>query len=158
MKTEVSPRLKDVVEVIIEELTGSSVEVALQDQNTQLRRILEGLFNHYFSMHLPVHNAKDIQWFLEMVNKNAHWKVKSLPATGKVSSDAALSLSTEEPENLGCISMSVYHYYLTIILDKADVSNVGTTSMTTLTLYKPWVSLIIFMLHTVHVHVNLDSY
>lgn len=139
MKTEVSPRLKDVAEVVIQELTGASVEVALQDQNTQLRRILEGLFNHYFSVHLPVHAAQDIQWFFEIVNKNTHWKIETLPPAGNASGDGALSLSTEEPENLGCISMSVYHYYLTLILDKADISNVGTTSMTTLTLYKPWV-------------------
>lgn len=140
MKTEVPPRLSDVAQVIVHELVGSSLEVALSYHNSQLRRILESLFNHYFSTHLPIHNAKDIQWFLETANKNTHWNMDAIIQQVKENDISAPPLS-EEHESQGCIPMSVYHYYLTLMLGKADISNVGTVAMTTLTLYKPWVSI-----------------
>ena len=150
MKQEASPRLQDVVSIIVQELVGSSIDVALQHHNTQLRRILEGLFSHYFSIHRPTPNALDCQWFLELVNKNSHWNVdylldqiRALRVSETLETESPrpqVSSPDEEHESHGCIPMSVYKYYLTLLLDKADVSNVGTPTMTSLALYKPWVS------------------
>ena len=147
MKQEFSPRLQNVVSIIVQELVGSSVDVALQHHNTQLRHILEGLFSHYFSIHRPTPNAQDCQCFLELVNKNTHWNVDYLFVQVRVlrvsetleteSPRPQVSSPDEEHESRGCIPMSVYKYYLTLLLDKADVSNIG---MTSLALYKPWVS------------------
>ena len=44
--------------------------------------------------------------------------------------------SPQGEDGHGCIPMSLYKYYLTIILDKTDVN---TQSFTSLNLYKPWV-------------------
>ena len=147
MKQEASPRLQDVVSIIVQELFGSSIDVALQHHNTQLRRILEGLFSHYFSIHRPTPNAQDCQWFLELVNKNRHWnidylldQIRALHMSETKSPRPQVSSPDEEHESHGCISMSVYKYYLTLLLDKADDSNVGTPTMTSLVFYKPWVS------------------
>jgi hypothetical protein len=127
LKNDAPPRLKDAMTIVIDELIGSSVEVALQHFNTQLRRILEGLFSHYFSKHLPLPHHEDIKWFFTIVNKNYQW---TKPAQSDVN-------SIHESDAHGCVPMSVFKYYATTILDGADISNVGTTSMTTLTLYKP---------------------
>lgn len=140
MKSDIPPRLRNITEVVIQELIGSSVDVALQHHNTQLQRILEGLMAHFFSTHLPAYNVQDIQWFLEMANKNVQWNVEHMShqlVENVIESKS--SSPVDEYDSKGCISMSLFKHYLTIILDKADISNVGTTSMTTLTLYKPWV-------------------
>ena len=133
MKGEAPPRLKDVVEIVAQELIGSSIDVALQHHNIQFQRILEGLVSHFFSTHLLVYNAKDIQSFLELANKNIQWNVEQAQTVDNK------TFCVDEYDHEGCISMSVFKYYLTKILDKADISSVGTTAMTTLTLYKPWV-------------------
>lgn len=139
MKKEAPPRLQEVAETIVQELVGSSIEVALSHHNNQLRRIFEGLFNHYFSTHLPVHNSKDIEWFFTTINKNTHWNMDTIIQQSK-GVEPTVSLA-DNYEEQGCIPLSVYHYYLTLVLNKVDVSTNGngSTTVTSLTLYKPWV-------------------
>ena len=116
-----------------------------------LRRIFEGSFAHFFSTHRTSPNLKDCQWFLELVNKNTQWnadsvseQIKAARVSESLVGDSPPLISgssspTEDHRGNGCIPISIYKHYLMIILDKADVSNFGTSSMTSLALYKPWV-------------------
>ena len=39
---------------------------------------MEGLFAHFFSPYRRGYHAEDVQWFLELANKQEHWKNNSL--------------------------------------------------------------------------------
>ena len=134
------------------ETLGSSVEVTLQSANPIMKQIFEGLFEHFFSPQRVSPSVDNMMYFLKLVNMNQQW---NLPAAGVQSAGVHESLVTGSPmtrhislssttgaedyDGKGCIPMSVYKHYLSVILDKADTSNVGTVAMTTLILYKPWV-------------------
>ena len=146
------PRLQEVAEVLVKEINGASVEMALQLSSLVLKQTFEGLFEHFFSVYRQSPNIEDSRWFLTIINKNIQWcseslnQVKSagvhesLVGDSPVTRHISLSSSTgEEHDGNGCIPIAVYKHYLSIILDKADISNVGRETRTSLSLYKPWV-------------------
>ena len=126
------------------------MEVTLQNSNCIIRQMFEGLFEHFFSPHRHSHSTDNCMYFLKLINMNTQWNYQSgitsasvhesLITTPPMTRHISLSSAPEDQDGVkGCIPMSVYKYYLSIILDKADTSNVGTAAMTSLVLYKPWV-------------------
>ena len=115
--------------------------------------MFEGLFEHFFSPHRLSHSTDNCMYFLKIVNMNTQWNYESISSQVTSASvheslvtdlpmmrHISLSSAPEDQDGVkGCIPMSVYKYYLSIILDKADTSDVGTETMTSLILYKPWV-------------------
>ena len=126
-----------------------------------MRQIYEGLLEHFFSPHRHSFSADSSIYYLRLINTNHQWSLQTTPpgttppdnvtsasvhesllmaSDSPITRHISLSSTTEDQDgSKGCIPMSVYKHYLSIILDKSDTSNVGKPSMTTLALYKPWV-------------------
>ena len=164
------PRLQEISELLAKEIMGSSVESVLQCAHPLMRQIFEGLLEHFFSPHRHSFSADSSIYYLRLINTNHQWNHQTTPTETTPTDDITsasvhesllmasdspitrhISLSTSEDHEggKGCIPMSVYKHYLSIVLDKSDTSNVGKPSMSTLALYKPWVC-------TVHVHPSLS--
>ena len=127
-------------------VTGLTSEHAILQSSLHVRQLYQGLFSHFFSTHRPVYSSKDCQWFLELANKNVQWVVMNKKGQTKASldghfTDQIVAPSVIDPENRGCVPISVYKLYLTRILGKAEVGTAGINTSKSLTLYKEWVSL-----------------
>ena len=125
-------------------VTGLSAEHAILQSGLHVRQLYQGLFSHFFSTHRAVYSSKDCQWFLQLANKNVQWIVMNKKGT-KANfdghfTDQKVATSVMDPENRGCVPISVYKLYLTRILGKAEVGTAGINTSRSLTLYKEWVS------------------
>ena len=136
LKGDQPPLLKDVAAKVFEYLQA----IDSQDQVELGRRIMEGLFSHFFSPHTPQpYNLDDCQWFLEFANRQKSWSKNmryfdSLPST----QPQLHPLSTEVQHEAG-VSMNVCKMFLLRILQhKQEVDqpmNAGP-----LGIYKPKVT------------------
>ena len=68
------PRLIEVVDIISE----TSFSPSLHHDSRSVQLLMEGLFAHFFSPYRRGYHTEDIQWFLELANKQEHWGVKRL--------------------------------------------------------------------------------
>ena len=65
------PQLKDSVLVcteVLQEGGRASIDTEL------VRRLLEGLFSHYFSPYRQAYSPQDMEWFLQLANTNSEWR------------------------------------------------------------------------------------
>ena len=68
------PNLEEMVLVTLEILS----ETTTFSRVRSVRLLVEGLFAHFFSMYRHGYHTEDIQWFLELANKQENWKVDPL--------------------------------------------------------------------------------
>ena len=132
------PCLGDVAAVAIETLTGSKISFSLTMENPQVRHVLEGLLEHFFSEHLSAYNPADIRWFLETANQQTYWQATYLmdEVIGVEYSDDLLTTANLTPGSPtpsekegsvhrldGCVPMSVFKLYLFRILVKSKMAD-----------------------------------
>ena len=82
------PRLSDVTNVAVEVLTANSFTPSLHRDNQGVRRLMEGLFAHFFSADRRGYHTEDIHWFLELANEQEDWRANKYETeAGVVSGD-----------------------------------------------------------------------
>ena len=82
------PRLSNVTNVAVEVLTSSCFTPSLHRDNQGVRRLMEGLFAHFFSADRQGYHPEDIDWFLELANEQHEWRANLYEAdAGVVSGD-----------------------------------------------------------------------
>ena len=80
---------------------------------------MEGLFAHFFSPYRRGYHTKDVQWFLELANKQEHWKTNPLKCDQSVKVEHTCSSQIPQlPQE--AISMSVFKLYLGHILGSCE--------------------------------------
>ena len=84
------------------------------------RFLLEGFFAHFFSSYQRGHHTEDVQWFLELANKQEHWGANS---------------AQHQLPNQESISICVFKLYLGRILMSCDQHDEVATFSTPLRLY-----------------------
>ena len=55
-----------------------TLEVMNISRIRSVRLLVEGLFAHFFSPYRWGYNTEDIQWFLELANKQENWRANPL--------------------------------------------------------------------------------
>ena len=75
---ECCPRLSEVTSVIVEVISEENIYLSHHHGSCSVRLLLEGLFAHFFSPDRPGYHTEDVQWFLELANKQEQWKANLL--------------------------------------------------------------------------------
>ena len=90
------PRLSNVTNVAVEVLTSYSFTPNLHRDNQGVRRLMEGLFAHFFSADRRGYHPEDVRWFLELANEQDEWKANVYEEdVGVVSSDLSGDILTK---------------------------------------------------------------
>lgn len=69
------PHLADVTAVAVEILCDTTFSPSLHRDNQNVRLLMEGLFEHFFSSYRPSYHPEDAHWFMELANDQTQWLV-----------------------------------------------------------------------------------
>ena len=72
----IRPCLAGVVEVVVEVLSPAQDFSTSNDES--VRKVVDGLLFHFFCPYLKEYHQEDVLWFLELVNRQAHWRAHPL--------------------------------------------------------------------------------
>ena len=90
------PRLSNVTNVAVEVLTSTMFTPNLHRNDQGVRRLMEGLFAHFFSADRRAYHTEDVRWFLELANEQVEWKANVYEQdVGVVSGDLSDDILTK---------------------------------------------------------------
>ena len=68
----------------MEVLTSTLFTPSLHRNDQGVRRLLEGLFAHFFSADRRAYHPEDVRWFLELANEQVEWRANIYEETADV--------------------------------------------------------------------------
>ena len=68
------PNLEEMVSVTLAILSETTTFSSVRS----VRLLVEGLFAHFFASYRHSYHTEDIQWFLELANKQENWRANPL--------------------------------------------------------------------------------
>ena len=83
------PNLAEMMSVTLEMIS----ETSFLPRYRSIQLFVEGLFAHFFSPYRHGYHTEDVQWFLELANKQEHWKANPVTHTHQVASTEVRHLS-----------------------------------------------------------------